>query len=174
MKIGRDPGADFDRVRAARKAIGPDVHLFVDANGAYSRKQALAQAEKFAELDVRWFEEPVSSDDLEGLRLLRDRAPAGMKIAAGEYGYDSNYFNVCSPPGPSMYCRRTPPDALESPAFSRRPHLCRTAQLPFSFHCARRASCHSGLRCSVVSGSGNISSIMRESSRCFSTALLNQ
>jgi L-alanine-DL-glutamate epimerase-like enolase superfamily enzyme len=40
----------------------------------------------------RWFEEPVSSDDLEGLRLLRDRGPAGMDIAAGEYGYDAGYF----------------------------------------------------------------------------------
>ena len=41
---------------------------------------------------MSWFEEPVSSDDLTGLRLLRDRAPAEMEIAAGEYGYDSGYF----------------------------------------------------------------------------------
>src|SRR5207302_508555 len=61
-------------------------------NGAYSRKQALVQAESFARSGVSWFEEPVSSDDLEGLRLLRDRAPAGMEIAAGEYGYDIFYF----------------------------------------------------------------------------------
>jgi L-alanine-DL-glutamate epimerase-like enolase superfamily enzyme len=52
----------------------------------------LAQAEKFAELNVTWFEEPVSSDDLAGLRLVRDGAPGGMEIAAGEYGYDSGYF----------------------------------------------------------------------------------
>ena len=58
-------------MRAAREAIGPEVELFVDANGAYSRKQALAMAEAFADFDVRWFEEPVSSDDLAGLRLLR-------------------------------------------------------------------------------------------------------
>lgn len=92
MKIGSDAGADFCRVCAARKAIGPKVELFVDANGAYSRKQALEMAERFAELDVRWFEEPVSSDDLDGLHLLRDRAPACMQIAAGEYGYDVFYF----------------------------------------------------------------------------------
>src|SRR5204863_5361186 len=55
-------------------------------------KQALAQAEAFVESGVRWFEEPVSSDDLEGLRLLRDRAPAGIEITAGEYGYDLVYF----------------------------------------------------------------------------------
>ena len=92
MKIGRDPTADVERVCAAREAIGKDAELFVDANGGYSRKQALCQAERFAEFGVRWFEEPVSSDDLDGLRLLRDRAPAGMDIAAGEYGYDLPYF----------------------------------------------------------------------------------
>src|SRR5579885_961557 len=93
MKIGTHPSDDLDRVRAAREAIGRDAELFVDANGAYSRKQALAFAEKFkSDYDVSWFEEPVSSDDLEGLRLMRDRAPAGMDIAAGEYGYDIFYF----------------------------------------------------------------------------------
>ena len=42
MKVGRDAMADVGRVRAAREAIGPDTALFVDANGGYSRKQALA------------------------------------------------------------------------------------------------------------------------------------
>jgi L-alanine-DL-glutamate epimerase-like enolase superfamily enzyme len=92
MKIGRDAKRDVERVRVAREAIGRDAQLYVDANGAYTRKQALAQAEIFADFDVRWFEEPVSSDDLDGLRLLRDRAPSGMDIAAGEYGYDIFYF----------------------------------------------------------------------------------
>ena len=69
------------------------MELFVDANGAYDRKLALRMAQVFwEESNVTWFEEPVSSDDLEGLRLLRDRAPAGMDIAAGEYGYDLFYF----------------------------------------------------------------------------------
>jgi L-alanine-DL-glutamate epimerase-like enolase superfamily enzyme len=92
MKVGSNPMEDVARVQAARESIGPDVELFVDANGAYTCKQALAFAEKFTEYNVRWFEEPVSSDDLEGLRLIRDRAPAGMNIAAGEYGYDTTYF----------------------------------------------------------------------------------
>ncbi|HEV7236202.1 MAG TPA: enolase C-terminal domain-like protein, partial [Ktedonobacteraceae bacterium] len=92
MKIGRHPDDDFNRVANARAAIGPDVELFVDASGAYSRKQALAMAEGFAGLGVTWFEEPVSSDDLAGLHLIRDRAPVGMDIAAGEYGYDLWYF----------------------------------------------------------------------------------
>ncbi len=92
MKVGTNPTDDPSRVRAAREAIGDGVGLFVDANGAYSRKQALALADRFAEAGVSWFEEPVSSDDLEGLRLIRDRAPAGMDIAAGEYGYNLGYF----------------------------------------------------------------------------------
>jgi L-alanine-DL-glutamate epimerase-like enolase superfamily enzyme len=89
MKVGRDPAADMtSRVPAARAAVGDDVELYVDANGALTRKDALACAEVFAgEYGVRWFEEPVSSDDIDGLRLLRDRGPAGMDIAAGEYGY---------------------------------------------------------------------------------------
>jgi L-alanine-DL-glutamate epimerase-like enolase superfamily enzyme len=92
MKVGSEPEADVARVKAARSAIG-SAALFVDANGAYARKQAIAFAERFAEFGVAWFEEPVSSDDLEGLRLVRDRAPASMEIAAGEYGYEPRYFH---------------------------------------------------------------------------------
>ncbi|MBV9669828.1 MAG: hypothetical protein JOZ43_02635, partial [Acidobacteriales bacterium] len=92
MKIGTEPDRDLARVQFARSVVPQDVQLFVDANGAYTRKQALWFAERFSDLGVTWFEEPVSSDDLEGLRLIRDRAPAGMNIAAGEYGYDSQYF----------------------------------------------------------------------------------
>jgi L-alanine-DL-glutamate epimerase-like enolase superfamily enzyme len=92
LKVGGSPRDDVARVRAARSAVGPDIRLLVDANGAYSPKQALALAGEFARYGASWFEEPVSSDDLDGLRLVRDRAPAGMDIAAGEYGYDLPYF----------------------------------------------------------------------------------
>jgi L-alanine-DL-glutamate epimerase-like enolase superfamily enzyme len=92
MKIGAEPAADLKRVRVAREAIGPGTNLFVDANGAYDTRQAIAFAEKCEEFNVTWFEEPVSSDDLDGLRRVRDGAPGVMEIAAGEYGYDSLYF----------------------------------------------------------------------------------
>jgi L-alanine-DL-glutamate epimerase-like enolase superfamily enzyme len=92
MKIGRDAARDRQRVRAARRAIGDEVELFVDANGAYDRKLALLQAYDFSEQAVRWFEEPVSSDDLAGLHALRERVPPGMDVAAGEYGYTPVYF----------------------------------------------------------------------------------
>ena len=92
MKIGAQPDADLDRVRVARQAIGPETALFVDANGAYSARQAIGFAQQFAECDVTWFEEPVSSDHLADLRKVRERAPGAMDVAAGEYGYDSFYF----------------------------------------------------------------------------------
>jgi L-alanine-DL-glutamate epimerase-like enolase superfamily enzyme len=89
MKVGSDAGADPGRVRAAREAVGDDVELMVDANGAWSPVEALAMAQRFAECGVTWFEEPVSSDDVEGLCHVRSRAPAGMAVAAGEYATDA-------------------------------------------------------------------------------------
>jgi len=88
MKIGREPERDPARLDAARSAVGDDVELFVDANGAFTAKTALAWAERFAlEWNVSWFEEPVSSADFDGLRLVREQGPAGVEIAAGEYAY---------------------------------------------------------------------------------------
>jgi L-alanine-DL-glutamate epimerase-like enolase superfamily enzyme len=88
MKVGRAPERDPARLDAARSAIGDDVDLLVDANGAYTAKTALAWAERFAlEWNVSWFEEPVSSADFAGLRLVREQGPAGLEIAAGEYAY---------------------------------------------------------------------------------------
>jgi L-alanine-DL-glutamate epimerase-like enolase superfamily enzyme len=92
MKVGRDPEKDLERVKAARQAIGARADLLVDANGAWRPKEALYYAERFASFGVRWFEEPTSSDDLAGLRAVREAGPAGMEVAAGEYGFDPFYF----------------------------------------------------------------------------------
>jgi L-alanine-DL-glutamate epimerase-like enolase superfamily enzyme len=91
MKVGSHPDKDPGRVKAAKQAIGNRATLFVDANGAYRVQQALEFANEFVEQGVGWFEEPVSSDDLTGLRATRQRAPAGMEIAAGEYAYTVDY-----------------------------------------------------------------------------------
>jgi L-alanine-DL-glutamate epimerase-like enolase superfamily enzyme len=88
MKISREPERDPERLDAARQAIGDEAGLFVDSNGALGPKEALGWAERLRrEWGVSWFEEPVSSADLEGLRLVRDRGPGGLDIAAGEYAY---------------------------------------------------------------------------------------
>ena len=147
MKIGRDARADVARVRLAREAIGPDVELYVDANGAYSREQAVAQAEAFAELNVRWFEEPVSADDLEGLRLVRDRAPAGMDIAAGEYGYDPIYFRRMIAAGAVDVLQADATRCGGITGFLGAAAQCEAAGLPFSFHCA--PALHAAAACAV-------------------------
>ena len=87
MKIGRDAEADVQRVTAVHKALGRKTEIYVDANGAYTRKQALRCSEFFGDLGVTWFEEPVTSDDRRGLRLLVKRTPPAIRIAAGEYIY---------------------------------------------------------------------------------------
>ncbi|MGY4466897.1 L-alanine-DL-glutamate epimerase-like enolase superfamily enzyme [Bradyrhizobium sp. LB9.1b] len=94
MKVGSEPDRDPHRVRFASRAIGQGANLFVDANGAYAVKQALELADVFVRQDVKWFEEPVSSDDLEGLRAVRAGAPAGMEVAAGEYAYTTDYVRT--------------------------------------------------------------------------------
>lgn len=136
MKVGRQPDQDIARVQAARKAIGPGTELFVDANGAYARKQALAMMEAFAESGVKWFEEPVSSDDLEGLRLLRDRAPPGMDIAAGEYGYDARYFRRMLQAGAVDVLQADATRCAGFTEFLKVDALCEADCMPLSSHCA--------------------------------------
>lgn len=136
MKIGSEPEQDMTRVRAARAAIGNEVELFVDANGAYTRKQALAFAHAAQDCGVTWFEEPVSSDDLHGLRLLRDSGPPGMAISAGEYGYDLPYFR--------RMLEAQAVDVLQADAtrcggitgFLGVAALCEAYGIPLSSHCA--------------------------------------
>ena len=136
MKVGREPRRDPDRVSAAREAIGKEAELFVDANGAYTRKQALELAGVFSESAVTWFEEPVPSDDLAGLHLMRNRAPAGMNIAAGEYGYDITYFH--------RMLNAQAVDVLQADAtrcggytgFFQAATLCEAHHIPLSSHCA--------------------------------------
>jgi L-alanine-DL-glutamate epimerase-like enolase superfamily enzyme len=92
MKVGTEPSKDPHRVTVARRAIGEGPKLFVDANGAYTVAQAIRLAGIFDEEAVEWIEEPVSSDNLCGLNQVRMRVPAGMDVAAGEYGYTAWYF----------------------------------------------------------------------------------
>ena len=108
----------------------------VDANGAYSRKQALALAESFAEEGVTWYEEPVSSDDLEGLRLIRDRAPAGMEVTAGEYGYDDFYFRRMIDAGAVDVLQADATRCLGYTGYLLADALTHAANLPLSSHCA--------------------------------------
>lgn len=142
MKVGQHPEADVERVRHVREAIGPHPALLVDANGAYARKQALAQAEVFAESGVCWLEEPVSSDDLDGLRLLRDRAPAGMDITAGEYGFDTFYFRRMLEAGAVDVLQADATRCGGISGYLRAAALADAFHVPLSAHCAPALHLH--------------------------------
>jgi L-alanine-DL-glutamate epimerase-like enolase superfamily enzyme len=135
MKIGRRPEHDLARMDQAASAIGR-TRLFVDANGGYTRKQALGFAQSFAQRGVEWFEEPVSSDDLDGLRLLRDRAPGGLAIAAGEYGYTPYYFRVMLAAGAVDVLQADATRCGGITGFLRAAALCDGFEIPLSSHCA--------------------------------------
>ena len=143
MKVGRDPRRDLERVRAARKAIGRGVDLFVDANGAYDRKEALKFAEEFAAAGVSWFEEPVVKTDLEGLRLVRDHA--SMEITGGEYAYEPADFLALLPVLDVIQADLTRCGGVTG--FLDAHALCAANELPMSSHCA--PALHVALGCAL-------------------------
>jgi L-alanine-DL-glutamate epimerase-like enolase superfamily enzyme len=147
MKVGADPDDDARRVSVARKAIGKATQLFVDANGAYTVAQALQLSTLFAEHDVRWFEEPVSSDNLTGLSEIRNRAPAGMDIAAGEYGYTAWYFRRMIDSNAVTVLQADATRCGGISGFLDAASLCWAANVPLSSHCG--PSMHLHVCCAV-------------------------
>lgn len=140
MKVGRDPEDDPERVRVVREAIGEGVDLLVDANGAYTRKQALYWAEAFAEAGITYLEEPVSSEDREGLKLLRDRGPAGLSIAAGEYEWTLPQLADLAGRVDILQADVTRCGGITN--LLRVDGICKGRQVPFSAHCAPAVSAH--------------------------------
>lgn len=144
IKIGESRGSavprDLARVRLARTAIGPDVELYVDANGGYTRKQAIRVAAAFADQDVVWFEEPVSSDDLPGMREVRDAVLPD--VAAGEYGYDLPYLARMAASG-AVDCLQA--DATRCGGLTvwlKAAAVAESLGLQFSGHCAPHVHAH--------------------------------
>jgi L-alanine-DL-glutamate epimerase-like enolase superfamily enzyme len=85
MRVGAMDGAPHvsaARVRAARKALGPDVDIMVDAHGTYTVADAKRFAQMVADCDLAWFEEPVIADDKRGMAELR--AAISIPVATGE------------------------------------------------------------------------------------------
>jgi L-alanine-DL-glutamate epimerase-like enolase superfamily enzyme len=149
MKVGRRPVADRRRVAAARSAIG-GAELFVDANGAYDVPVARAQAEAFSRQGVTWFEEPVSSDDLAGLARVRADAPAGMAIAAGEYGFDLPYFRRMLEAGAVDCLQADATRCCGITGFMRAAALCDAFLMPMSAHCAPSLHVHPSCAASAL------------------------
>ena len=143
MKVGRDAGDDPRRVMVARRAVGDGVELFVDANGAYGPKQAIGLAERFAaESGVTWFEEPRSSDDLAGLRQVRDRV--SMDVAAGEYGYTPDYFRKMLAAGAVDVIQADATRCGGYTGFLKAAAVAEAFGVPLSAHCGPQLHAHVG------------------------------
>ena len=140
MKVARHPEQDPHRISAVRDAIGDDIELLVDANGAYTRKQALYWAERFAEDGIIYLEEPVTSEDREGLRLLRDHGPGGLAVAAGEYEWTLPQVADLAGCVDILQADVTRCGGITN--FLRVDGICKGRNMPFSAHCAPAISAH--------------------------------
>ncbi|MEP6682075.1 MAG: enolase C-terminal domain-like protein [Parafilimonas sp.] len=145
IKIGTHAEKDVERVKEARDAIGNSTSLFVDANGAYTIKQAIEKSFQFKEFNISWFEEPVTSDNLEGLQFIREHVQAEVNIAAGEYAYNLPYFY--------HMLKANAVDILQADAtrcggitnFLKAASLAEAQQIPFSSHCAPALHLHAAV-----------------------------
>ena len=141
IKVGREPSRDPHRLEVARDAIGHDVELYVDANGAFTPKEALRWAERYAsDHGVSYFEEPVSSEDRAGMRLVRERGPAGMAIAAGEYGWTLPELEDLAGSVDVLQADVTRCGGITN--MLRVDGICKARSIPFSAHCAPAVSAH--------------------------------
>ncbi len=131
---GNELARDLHRLELTRRVVGDEVEIYVDANGGYTRKQAIRQGLAMADFGVTWFEEPVSSDDLSGLREVRDQCSAD--VTAGEYGYTSAYFAQMITAG-AVDCLQA--DVTRCGGYTGwlvAAHLTSAHQLDISGHCA--------------------------------------
>lgn len=91
MKIGLgNHRKDIARVEAVRKAVGDDVEIMVDANHSFTVPQAINIGRELERLDVSWFEEPISPEDLDGyveVSRALDMATAGGENEFTKYGF---------------------------------------------------------------------------------------
>ena len=146
MKIAKDwgtkAGEDVARIRAVRKAIGPEPELFIDANGGYTAKQALHVAQLVASEGVTYFEEPVSSDHLDQLALVRRSAP--MDIAAGEYAYDPWYIRDMLAAEAVDVIQADVTRCLGITGWLQAADIAYGFSIPFSAHCAPTIHAHVG------------------------------
>ena len=147
MKVGSEPARDPHRVMVAKSAIG-EHQLFVDANGAFSSQEALCFADACAEAEIRWFEEPVTSDDLPGLRMMRERAPSSMDIAAGEYIFTLDDARCMLEAGSVDVLQADATRCAGITGFLQIAALCEAHHTDLSAHCAPAIHRHVG--CAVA------------------------
>lgn len=91
MKVGRlSPKEEEVRIRAAREAIGPDIHLMLDANNAWNDvPTALTYLKRYQPYDPYWIEEPFGPDEIDMHARLAKLTP--VVVATGEIAYGRWY-----------------------------------------------------------------------------------
>ena len=91
LKVGKpSPFEDLERLRAVREAVGPHVHIMVDANQSLTYPEAKRRARLFEDIDPFWFEEPLPAEDIGGHARLA--ASTSVPIAVGESLYSPSHF----------------------------------------------------------------------------------
>ena len=145
IKVGRDKTVDPGRLRLTRLEIGEYVELMVDGNGAYTPKEALYWAQRFASVyGVTYFEEPVSSQDLAGMRFVREHGPAGLAVAAGEYAWNLYDLQALLDAGAVDVLQADVSRCGGITNLLRADGLCKARSVPFSAHCVPAVTAHAG------------------------------
>lgn len=142
MKIGSEPERDPDRMKAAREAIGEETRLYVDANGAFDPRGALHMGKVLEEFGVRWYEEPVSSDDREGMAFVREHIGPDIDIAAGEYSYTLDDVRMMLKADAVDVQQVDITRAGGVTAFMQAAAMCDAHHIDLSGHCAPSAHLH--------------------------------
>ncbi|MBN9315917.1 MAG: mandelate racemase/muconate lactonizing enzyme family protein [Devosia sp.] len=90
LKVGRPIHEDVRRIAAVREAVGPGFEIFTDANQRFNVDEAIRRARAYEPLDIGWFEEPLTAEDISGhTRLV---AHTSIPIAVGESLYSPIHF----------------------------------------------------------------------------------
>jgi L-alanine-DL-glutamate epimerase-like enolase superfamily enzyme len=142
IKVGREKLRDPTRLETVRAVAGSEAELMVDGNGAYEVEEAVQWAESFRQRGVIYFEEPLSSQNLEGLAEVRRRAPAGLAIAAGEYGWNLPYFQRMLDARAVHILQADVTRCGGITNLLRVDGLCKARNMRFSAHCAPAISAH--------------------------------
>ena len=90
IKVGRPIHEDIARISAVREAVGEGFEIFTDANQKFNVDEAIRRARAYETLDLGWFEEPLTADDIEG--HVRLSAHTSIPIAVGESLYSHLHF----------------------------------------------------------------------------------
>jgi L-alanine-DL-glutamate epimerase-like enolase superfamily enzyme len=90
LKVGRPIHEDVARISAVRDAVGPGFEIFTDANQRFNVDEAIRRARAYEPLDIGWFEEPLTAEDISGHTRLVEHT--SIPIAVGESLYSAMHF----------------------------------------------------------------------------------